>query len=139
MEKVLKIGDAVYLNDLINNAKFDKTLKDSSIGILLEFKFQLSKIVKEKDEFIKDSVESLKSERFKELQSKENKSKEETDEYEAIIKNLDKTINTIVSKYLTRETTITIENLDKSELFLFCKTNDFNVQVTEILYNLIVL
>lgn len=139
MEKVLKIGDAVYLNDLINNAKFDKTLKDSSIGILLEFKFQLSKIVKEKDEFIKDSIESLKSERFKELQSKENKSKEETDEYEAIIKNLDKTINTIVSKYLTRETTITVENLDKSELFLFCKTNDFNVQVTEILYNLIVL
>lgn len=139
MEKNVKLGEAVYLNNLINNSKFNKELKDSSISDLLEFKFQLSKFSKEKDDFIKESIESLKSDRFKELQEKENKSQEETKELEALTQNLDRTLNITVSKFLIKDVVININKIDSSEFLLFCKSNDFTIQDTEFLYNLLVL
>ena len=138
MSKNIKLGDAIYLNNLMNNAKF-KDLKDDSIRVLLEFKFQLSKISKEKDEFIIESVSNLKTDRFETLQEIPNKSKEENEEFEKLVQDIDKTINSVVNQYLLKDISIDVQNLESSEFFLFCKINDFNIQSTEFLYNLLVL
>ena len=41
--------------------------------------------------------------------------------------------------YLLKDISIDVQNLESSEFFLFFKINDFNIQSTEFLYNLLVL
>lgn len=138
MKKKINIAEVIAINDVLNNSKF-KDLKIASINSLLELKFQLSKISKDKDEFIRESVESLKSDRFKELVEKQNKTNEEVKEFELLTSDLNKTMNSIMNTYLLKEVELNIENIESSELLLFCKDNDINMVTTEFLYNLFIL
>nr|DAE43793.1 MAG TPA: hypothetical protein [Caudoviricetes sp.] len=133
----LAIGEAIGLNDILNKAKFTDVSNDA-MGAILEFKFALSKINKDKDEFIKESAESIKDDNFKELQEKQNKTKEEEKQFEEIMNDLNKKLNEIVNKYFFNETTISITPIDKDEFFKFCKMNEFKAITIEFLYDKIV-
>lgn len=133
----MNIAEAVTVNDLMNAAKFGDT-NIETITNLLEFKFALSKIVSNKDEFLKQSVDSVKTNEYKHLSEKEDKTEEEKKEFEQMSEAINKKLNDIFNKYLANTVDIEIQKIDKEEFYKFCKTNEFTVAVIEFLYNKIV-
>lgn len=133
----LTIAEAISINNIISEAKFgDVSLE--SVSSLLEFKFELSKVNKDREEYVQSVIDSLKTDRFKELQSKEDKSDDEKTELDNIAKELDKNINEVLNPYFMKTIDITISKIDKNDFYSFCKTNEFKISVIEYLYNKIV-
>ncbi len=133
----LTIAEAISINNILSEAKFgDISLE--SVSSLLEFKFELSKVNKDREEYVQSVIDSLKTDRFKELQSKEDKSDDEKTELDNIAKELDKNINEVLNPYFMKTIDITISKIDKNDFYSFCKTNEFKISVIEYLYNKIV-
>lgn len=133
----LTIAEAISINNILSEAKFgDISLE--SVSSLLEFKFELSKVNKDREEYVQSVIDSLKTDRFKELQSKEDKTDEEKTELDNIAKELDKNINEVLNPYFMKTIDITISKIDKNDFYSFCKTNEFKISVIEYLYNKIV-
>lgn len=133
----INITEAIAINNMFNEAKFGD-LSIESISNLLEFKFELSKINKDKDEYIKSVIEEVKTDEFKELTEKENKSEEDKERLESLTKELDTKINEILVSYYNQKVDIKLNKIDKNEFYTFCKTNNFTIPVIEYLYNKIV-
>ena len=72
------ILEAIATNALLGEAKFND-ISIEAISSLLEFKFELSKIYKDEEEYTKNVIEDIKTDEFKELSQKENKSDEDVD------------------------------------------------------------
>lgn len=133
----LTIAEAISINNILSEAKFgDISLE--SVSSLLEFKFELSKVNKDREEYVQSVIDNLKTDRFKELQSKEDKSDDEKTELDNIAKELDKNINEVLNPYFMKTIDITISKIDKNDFYSFCKTNEFKISVIEYLYNKIV-
>ena len=133
----LTIAEAISINNILSEAKFgDISLE--SVSSLLEFKFELSKVNKDREEYVQSVIDSLKTDRFKELQSKEDKSDDEKTELDNIAKELDKNINEVINPYFMKTVDLTISKIDKNDFYSFCKTNEFKISVIEYLYNKIV-
>lgn len=133
----LTIAEAISINNILSEAKFgDISLE--SVSSLLEFKFELSKVNKDREEYVQSVIDSLKTDRFKELQSKEDKTDDEKTELDNISKELDKNINEVLNPYFMKTIDITISKIDKNDFYSFCKTNEFKISVIEYLYNKIV-
>ena len=133
----LTIAEAISINNILSEAKFgDISLE--SVSSLLEFKFELSKVNKDREEYVQSVIDNLKTDRFKELQSKEDKSDDEKIELDNIAKELDKNINEVLNPYFMKTVDITISKIDKNDFYSFCKTNEFKISVIEYLYNKIV-
>lgn len=133
----LTIAEAISINNILSEAKFgDVSLE--SVSSLLEFKFELSKVNKDREEYVQSVIDSLKTDRFKELQSKEDKTDDEKTELDNIAKELDKNINEVLNPYFMKTIDITISKIDKNDFYSFCKTNEFKISVIEYLYNKIV-
>lgn len=133
----MNIAEAIAINDLMNNSKFGDAGVET-ITCLLEFKFALSKIASNKDEFLKQSADSIKTEEYKELVDKEDKTDEEKKALEDMSEEFNKKLNNIFNRYISNECDIEISKIDKNEFYKFCKANDFNMAVIEFLYNKIV-
>lgn len=133
----LTIAEAISINNTLSEAKFgDISLE--SVSSLLEFKFELSKVNKDREEYVQSVIDNLKTDRFKELQSKEDKTDEEKTELDNIAKELDKNINEVLNPYFMKNIDITISKIDKNDFYNFCKTNEFKISIIEYLYNKIV-
>lgn len=133
----LTIAEAISINNILSEAKFgDISLE--SVSSLLEFKFELSKVNKDREEYVQSVIDNLKTDRFKELQSKEDKSDDEKTELDNIAKELDKDINEVLNPYFMKTVDFTISKIDKNDFYSFCKTNEFKISVIEYLYNKIV-
>lgn len=133
----LTIAEAISINNILSEAKFgDISLE--SVSSLLEFKFELSKVNKDREEYVQSVIDNLKTDRFKELQSKEDKTDDEKTELDNIAKELDKNINEVLNPYFMKIIDITISKIDKNDFYSFCKTNEFKISVIEYLYNKIV-
>lgn len=133
----LTIAEAISINNILSEAKFgDISLE--SVSSLLEFKFELSKVNKDREEYVQSVIDNLKTDRFKELQSKEDKTDEEKTELDNIAKELDKNINEVLNPYFMKTIDITISKIDKNDFYNFCKTNEFKISIIEYLYNKIV-
>lgn len=133
----LTIAEAISINNILSEAKFgDISLE--SVSSLLEFKFELSKVNKDREEYVQSVIDNLKTDRFKELQSKEDKTDDEKTELDNISKELDKNINEVLNPYFMKTIDITISKIDKNDFYSFCKTNEFKISVIEYLYNKIV-
>lgn len=133
----LTIAEVISINNILSEAKFgDISLE--SVSSLLEFKFELSKVNKDREEYVQSVIDNLKTDRFKELQSKEDKTDEEKTELDNITKELDKNINEVLNPYFMKNIDITISKIDKNDFYSFCKTNEFKISVIEYLYNKIV-
>lgn len=133
----MNIAEAIAINDLMNNSKFGD-IDIETITVLLEFKFALSKIVSDKDEFLKQSAESVKTEEYKELIDKENKTDEEKKTLESMSEELNKKLNTIFNHYLSKSCEIEVSKISKNDFYKFCKTNDINIAIIEFLYSKLV-
>lgn len=133
----LYITEAIAINNIFNEAKFGD-LNIETISSLLEFKFELSKINKDKDEYIKSVVDDVKTDEFKELSEKEDKSDEDKEKLESLTKELDRKINDILVKYYNQTVDVKLSKIDKNEFYAFCKANSFTITVIEFLYNKIV-
>lgn len=131
------IAEAIAINQVFGEAKFGD-LNIESISSLLEFKFELSKIAKEREEYIKNVVEDVKTDEFKELSSKEDKTEEEKERLETITKEINNKVNEIINKYHNQIIEINISKLDKTDFYTFCKINNFTMTVIEFLYNKLV-
>lgn len=130
----LNIAEVTAINSHLNSAKFAQVDNEIMIWVV-DLKLQLSKIEKEKESFIKKTVEEIKTDRFKELEVIENKTEEEQKEFENIIKSLDIKLNDILKIYLQKEVEINIQPITKENLMSFCKYNDYSMDVIEYLYN----
>ena len=131
------IAEAVAINQVFGETKFGD-LSIDSISSLLEFKFELSKIVKERDEYIKNVVEEVKTDEFKELSDKEDKTEEEKEQFESLTKEINNKANEIINKYHNQIVEINVSKLNKNDFYTFCKTNNFTMTVIEFLYNKLV-
>lgn len=131
------IAEAVATNQVFGETKFGD-LNIDSISSLLEFKFELSKIVKERDEYIKNVVEEVKTDEFKELSDKEDKTEEEKERFESLTKEINNKVNEIINKYHNQIVEINVSKLNKNDFYTFCKTNNFTMTVIEFLYNKLV-
>lgn len=131
------IAEAVAINQVFGEAKFGD-LNVEAISSLLEFKFELSKIAKERDEYVKNVVEDIKTDEFKELSDKENKTEEEKEQLESLTKEINNKANEIINKYYNQTIEINVSKLDKNDFYSFCKTNNFTMTVIEFLYNKLV-
>lgn len=131
------IAEAVAINQVFGETKFGD-LSIDSISSLLEFKFELSKIVKERDEYIKNVVEEVKTDEFKELSDKEDKTEEEKEQFESITKEINNKANEIISKYHNQIVEINVSKLNRNDFYTFCKTNNFTMTIIEFLYNKLV-
>lgn len=131
------IAEAVAINQVFGETKFGD-LGIDSISSLLEFKFELSKIVKERDEYIKNVVEEVKTDEFKELSDKEDKTEEEKEQFESLTKEINNKANEIINKYHNQIVEINVSKLNKNDFYTFCKTNNFTMTVIEFLYNKLV-
>lgn len=131
------IAEAVAINQVFGETKFGD-LSIDSISSLLEFKFELSKIVKERDEYIKNVVEEVKTDEFKELSDKEDKTEEEKEQFESITKEINNKANEIINKYHNQIVEINVSKLNRNDFYTFCKTNNFTMTIIEFLYNKLV-
>lgn len=131
------IAEAIATNQVFGEAKFGD-LNVEAISSLLEFKFELSKIAKERDEYIKNVVEDIKTDEFKELSDKEDKTDEEKEKLEQLTKEINSKANEIINKYYNQTVEINVHKLDKNDFYSFCKTNNFTMTITEFLYNKLV-
>lgn len=131
------IAEAVAINQVFGETKFGD-LSTDSISSLLEFKFELSKIVKERNEYIKNVVEEVKTDEFKELSDKEDKTEEEKEQFESLTKEINNKANEIINKYHNQIVEINVSKLNKNDFYTFCKTNNFTMTIIEFLYNKLV-
>lgn len=131
------IAEAIAINQVFGEAKFGD-LNVEVISSLLEFKFELSKIAKERDEYVKSVVEDIKTDEFRELSDKEDKTDEEKERLECLTKEINNKANDIVNKYYNQTIEIDVSKLDKNDFYSFCKTNNFTMTVIEFLYNKLV-
>lgn len=131
------ILEAIATNALLGEAKFND-ISIEAISSLLEFKFELSKIYKDEEEYTKNVIEDIKTDEFKELSQKENKSDEDKERLEILTKELNNKVSDILNKYHNQIVDIKVNKIDKDDFYKFCKGNEFKITIIEFLYNKIV-
>lgn len=130
----LNIAEVTAINSHLNSAKFAQVNNEIMMWVV-DLKLQLSKIEKEKEEFIKKTVDEIKTDRFKELEVIKDKTDDQQKEFEDIIKELDIELNNILKLYMQKEIDINISKISKEDLLSFCKYNNYSMDVIEFLYN----
>lgn len=130
----LNIAEVTAINSHLNSAKFAQVNNEIMMWVV-DLKLQLSKIEKEKEEFIKKTVDEIKTDRFKELEVIKDKTDDQQKEFEDIIKELDIKLNNVLKLYMQKEIDINISKISKEDLLSFCKYNNYSMDVIEFLYN----
>lgn len=132
------ILEAIATNALLGEAKFND-ISIEAISSLLEFKFELSKIHKDEEEYTKNVIEDIKTDEFKELSEKrEQLSDEAKERLEILTKELNNKISDILNKYHNQIVDIKVNKISKDDFYKFCKGNGFKITIIEFLYNKIV-
>lgn len=131
----ITVNEAVAINQQLSKAKFTDEISSETLIALMPFKFAISKIDKDFQEFVKSVSDTVKTDRFKELETNQNKTKEEEEEYKDLTTTLTAKLNRALIEYAIKERTIDKVNIDITEFYTFCKVNNFDMSFIELLYN----
>jgi len=126
------IGVTLALNSILGECKFTGVEK-SEIKSLLENKFKLTKIA---DDFEKkfSVIDNFKSNRYKELENKTEREKEEDEEFKSMQKKLESQINALRMEEAQKEIEIDLDPFNEDSLIKLISDNDLNIAQAELLY-----
>ena len=124
------------LNQFTSTLKVNGLEKESKIK-LIKLKIELSKIVKEIDEFRKTTVDSIKPDNYDELQ--QDLTEKGKKKFEEVQKELNTKFQEIVVPFYNTQVSIEFEKLTPDEYFSLMADNDLpELSGYEYVYNLLV-
>lgn len=134
-ENVLNVkrGEINVLNSIISECGMGDGSKESNKSIV-KFKKEISKRVKEFEEFQQTAIDDIKTDRFKELIEKQKEKLEDNEQKEFDLLNelLNKKLNDIVLVYLNEDTAINVEKISENDFFEFIFVNKKKLNFNQI-------
>lgn len=130
--KIIYIGIVLALNSILNECKLGDLKKEDKMKVL-ENKFKFTKVA---DDFEKkfSVVDNFKTNRYKELEAIEKRSKAEETEFKSIQKKIEAEINGLRMEEASKEVELELETIEDSVVLELISANDLNISQSELLY-----
>ena len=133
---VLKRSDVLNLNSIVNDSFLGDGSKESNKEIM-KFKRELANEASKVEEFQKATVESVKTERFKELLDKKQKEElkgKEIKEFETINSEVEKKLNDILGEYFLEDVELVYNKISEDDFYEFVVANKSKFQLVKVDY-----
>ena len=140
--KISRIEAEQQLNQFVGNLKVEGMSADARLA-LVKLKLELTKLIKENDEFRETTRESIeKPDNYDELEkasNADNATQEDKDAFKAVQEEYNKKLVEVLYPYLSAEVTLPFDYISEEDFYELVKHNDVNIVYGyEYIYNKLV-
>ena len=140
--KISRIEAEQQLNQFVGNLKVEGMSSDARLA-LVKLKLELTKLIKENDEFRETTRESIeKPANYNELEkasNTDNATQEDKDAFKTVQEEYNKKLIEVLYPYLSAEVTLPFDYISEEDFYELVKHNDVNIVYGyEYIYNKLV-